>query len=137
MRNDVRFSEHGRNAVTVFPDMFADPFGDARLAELRLLSCAEQHERLEVGGQPTAQWRDLLLSLVSDGLLTTFSYNQGREYFSQAGHGSSPSMASASGIVGESLLERSLVLARVTAMDTLYQGGGGVFRLTNKIFKSL
>jgi diguanylate cyclase (GGDEF)-like protein len=110
---------------------FGDLFGDARLAELRLLSWIDQRGEASLPPVAAGPWRDLLIALVSTNLLTTFSYEAARQQAISQGRGSSPSMESPSGIAGESLLERAVVSARVRALDQLYLGAGGAFRLSH------
>jgi diguanylate cyclase (GGDEF)-like protein len=117
--------------VTELPFPFTEPFGDARIEELRLLSWAEQQGRLSIPPAPYGPWRDLLVALVSNELITTFSYEQGKEHYASTGHGSSPAMTSPSGIAGESLLERYTVTTRIQALDQIYQSAGGLFWLTH------
>jgi hypothetical protein len=107
-----------------------DSFGDARVAELRLLSWVAQHDEVDVPSPAPGPWHDLLIALVSSDLLTTFSYQQGLEY--HISHGSSSTrLASQTGIRGESLLERYDVIARTTALERLHRGENNSFRITH------
>lgn len=110
---------------------FAEPFGDARVAELRLLSWVDQQGEASVPPVAHSPWQDLLVALVSTDLLTAFSYEHGRQYYISSGQGSSPTMASQSGIAGESLLERYDVIARTSAVERLYLGTGQSLRTTH------
>jgi len=101
------------------------------MAELRVLAWADQQGELQVGGNLSIPARDLVMSLVSNGSLTTFSYERSRDYFGSLGQGSSPSMGSQDGIAGASRLERGLTLARVNALDGLYQNAPFCFQLTH------
>jgi len=104
------------------PFEFTEPFGDARVAELRLLSWIDQHEQLTIPSIADGPWRDLFASVLLNDLLTTFSYAEARDYLVRNGQGSSPRMTSTSGIAGESNLERALVRSRIDAVDRLYRG---------------
>ncbi len=110
---------------------FNEPFGDARVAELRLLSWIERNAKTTVPPLPDGAWRDLVLALISHDFLTTFSYEQAKEYFRSLGHGSSPAMAMGAGIPGETRLERAAVLWRVSALEQVHEGASVTFRLTH------
>jgi diguanylate cyclase (GGDEF)-like protein len=99
---------------------FTEPFGDARVEELKLLSWTAQHGELSFASVPTGAWHDLLLSLVSSELLTVFAFEWAQTTFSRLPN-QTPDLASSSGIVGESGLERAIVSARVRAVFDLYQ----------------
>ena len=111
---------------------FAEPFGDARVAELRLLSWVDLHGETKLPPVASGPWHDLLVALVSTDLLTTFSFERGRQYFVDRGQGSSPAMASQSGAAGDSFLDRYGVISRTSAVEQLYLGAGGSFRITHR-----
>ena len=117
--------------MTPLPLKLEEPFGDARLAELGLLSRADQDGRLAIGSVPDGPWRDLILCLVSAGLIASFSYDEAKSFAISTGHGASPDMVGLSGMSGESLLERAITRARVRALDGIYRNEGGMFRLTH------
>ncbi len=53
---------------------FSDSFGDARLAELTFLSCLDREGGFHCTTRVKGPWRDLLLNLVINDFVTTFSY---------------------------------------------------------------
>src|SRR5262249_57145980 len=91
--------------MTVPHFKFTEPFGDARVEELKLLFWTAQHDGLAFHSVPSGPWHDLLVSLVSSGLLTVHSYDWAKKTYSQGPR----DLASSSGILGESVLERSFV----------------------------
>jgi hypothetical protein len=99
---------------------FPDPFGDARLEELKLLSWTVQHGELSLASVPTGPWHDLLVSLVSSEFLTVFSFEWAKRTYSSEGN-PDPDLAGSAGIPGESPLERAIVSARVRAVYDLHE----------------
>ncbi len=103
------------------PDFqFTEPFADARVEEMKLLSWTAQHGELCFPSVPGAPWHDLLVSLVLSDLLTVFSFEWAQTVFSKSPN-QRPDLASSSGIVGESPLERAIVSARIRAIFDLYE----------------
>jgi diguanylate cyclase (GGDEF)-like protein len=96
---------------------FAEPFGDARVEELKLLSWTAQHSELSFHSVPTGPWHDLLVALVLSELLTVFLYGWAKKSYSEA----PADLASSSGIPGESMLERARTIARIRAIFDLYE----------------
>ncbi len=99
---------------------FTDPFGDARVEELKLLSWTAQHGELSFPSVPSGPWHDLLVSILWSESLTVFSFEWAKRAYSSEGN-PDPDLASSSGIPGESPLERARVSARVRAVWDLYQ----------------
>jgi diguanylate cyclase (GGDEF)-like protein len=118
--------------VTSFPFYdFSQPFDDARLAELRLLSFADRHGGLAFADVAEGPWRDFLIFAVADGLLSAFGYEFAKRHF---GHESAPwgNISNTSGIAGESQLERAMVIERVQALDRIYQRTSGTLFMTHR-----
>lgn len=99
---------------------FTEPFGDARVEELKLLSWTAQHGELSFASVPSGPWHDLLVSLVSNELLTVFSFKWAKRTYSSEGN-PDPDLVGSSGIPGESPLERARVCARVRAVNDLHE----------------
>ena len=72
-------------STTESPFAFTEPFGDARVAELRLLSWADQQGHLKISPVPEGPWRDLLDAVISNEFVTTFSYERAQKYFGSLG----------------------------------------------------
>lgn len=104
--------------MAVLHFQFTETFGDARVEELKLLSWTDQHGELTFPSVPTGRWHDLLLSLVSNDLLTVFSFQWAKELYK----GHSPNIAGASGSHPQDQpLFRALGSARNTALIDLYE----------------
>ena len=71
--------------MAVLDFQFTEPFGDARVEELKLLSWTAQHGELSFASVPVGPWHDLLVSLVSSELLTVFSIEWAKETYSRQG----------------------------------------------------
>jgi diguanylate cyclase (GGDEF)-like protein len=69
--------------IPVFP--FAEPFGDARLEELKLLAWTAEHGGLAFPEVPSGPWHDLLVSLVWSELLTVFSFEDAKSIYAAQG----------------------------------------------------
>jgi diguanylate cyclase (GGDEF)-like protein len=102
------------------------PFSDARLEELRLLSWVADAGTWVVDGLPQGPWGDLLQFLVWNDFLTGFSYQDAVKHWT-ADDSALPRMITHGGLVdsrgmpGDSLLERSVNLARLKAAEKLLQ----------------
>src|SRR5438552_16158540 len=81
--------------------VFPKTFGDARVEELKILSVAAQigDAGLHVSPVPKEPWQGLL-SLVSDGLLTAFSYETRKKAVSTS-RNPNPNWVIGAGIAGE------------------------------------
>jgi diguanylate cyclase (GGDEF)-like protein len=110
---------------------FPDEFADARVEELKLLSAATQSDTLYVAPVPPGAWHDLLVSLVSDDLLSAFSYDERRRMAANR-NDPNPNLAVGAGIAGETVLERSMVISRVTTLKALYEMQPVLLRVTHK-----
>jgi diguanylate cyclase (GGDEF)-like protein len=118
--------------MSSFPHFdFNQPFDDARLAELRLLSFANQHGRVASAQLPEGPWRDLLLAALMDGLLSAFTYGMAS---SKLPHGPSRSrsLVDSSGIADESNLERAMVIAKVHALGDVLEHGRSALHMTHR-----
>src|SRR6266849_6221460 len=109
---------------------FTEPFGDARVEELKLLSAAA-YGRLEIvsSSMPDGPWRDLLVSLVWNDLVTMFTYEWGQNYFRDGA--SAPNLADGAGIRGGSWLERAMTIARIQGVLSIYENRSMVLHLTH------
>jgi diguanylate cyclase (GGDEF)-like protein len=99
---------------------FTGPFGDARVEELKLLSWTAQHGELAFPSDPSGPWHDLILHLVWSELLTVYSFQWAKRACSSDAN-PDPDLAGASGIAGESQLERTKIIAKVRAVSDLYE----------------
>jgi diguanylate cyclase (GGDEF)-like protein len=99
---------------------FTEPFGDARVEELKLLSWTAQQGELSFASVPSGPWGELLGSLVWNELLTVFSFERAKRAYASEGN-PDPDLAHSSGLPGESPLERARVSARVRAIGDLYE----------------
>jgi hypothetical protein len=103
------------------PDFqFTEPFGDARMEELKLLSWIAQNGELSFASVPSGPWHDLLLSLVSTELLTTYLFKWAKDHFTREDD-PDPDLANSSGLPGESRLERTMIYAKVRAVYDLFE----------------
>jgi diguanylate cyclase (GGDEF)-like protein len=103
------------------PDFqFTEPFGDARVEELKLLSWTAQHGGLSFSAVPSGPWHDLLVGLVSSELLTVFDLARAKQELSTPGNAYS-SLVEPLGMPGDTPLVRAMALARVRALYDLYE----------------
>ncbi len=104
--------------MATLPFQFTDPFGDARVEELKLLSWTAQHGELCFASVPSGPWHDLLVSLVASELLTVFSYAWAKDAYSNQG---TPDLATPFGMPGDTPLVRAEALARIRAVCDLHE----------------
>lgn len=111
---------------------FTETFGDARIEELRVLSLAAQNGKfgLPVGQAPIGPWRDLLVALVWDGLLTNFSYEYSKRNASSLAT-PNPDMSNRYGPNGQTLLEAGIAKAKLKGVIELYENGSVELHLTH------
>jgi diguanylate cyclase (GGDEF)-like protein len=106
--------------MVVHDFQFTEPFGDARVEELKLLSWTAQHGGLSFTSVPSGPWHDLLVALVSSELLTVFTLERAKQEFSSPGNAYSD-MVVPLGMPGDTPLMRAIALARVRAVNDLYE----------------
>jgi diguanylate cyclase (GGDEF)-like protein len=100
------------------PFEFTDPFGDARVEELRLLSWTAQHSELCFPSVPSGPWHDLLVSLVWSELLTVFSFEWAKRAYADQGL---PDLAPTGWHPEDVPLVRAMASARLRAVYDLYE----------------
>lgn len=111
---------------------FTELFGDARLEELKLLSWADSQGGLSFPSVPTGPWQDLLLALVSDEILTTFSIESAKKMWARP-DGPNPDLVNSPGLPGETMLERATHNAKLRAVyDLLESRPPAGLRLTHR-----
>jgi hypothetical protein len=99
---------------------FTEPFGDARVEELKLLSWTAQHGELSFASVPSGPWQDLLVALVWSELLTVFLFDWAKRAYSN-GTNPDPDLATPFGLPGDTPLVRAMASARVRAACDLYE----------------
>jgi diguanylate cyclase (GGDEF)-like protein len=100
---------------------FPDEFGDARVEELRLLSWTDQHDELVFAWMPKRRpWHDLVVSLVSNNLLSTFSFEWAKGAASDV-HNPNPDLGASSGLPYGSPLERAINSVKARTVYDLYE----------------
>jgi diguanylate cyclase (GGDEF)-like protein len=97
---------------------FTDPFGDARVEELKLLSWTAQHGKLTFPSVPIGPWHDLLVALVIGEIVTVFPYAWAKEIYLKQGI---DDMAHQFGMPADTPLSRSMAQARHRAICDLYE----------------
>jgi diguanylate cyclase (GGDEF)-like protein len=108
---------------------FTEPFGDARVEELKLLSWNDRHGELFLMSIPSGPWHDLLVDVVSRELLTVFSYVRAKD--AHAATHSIP-MDFELGAPGDTPLTRAVALAKIKAICDLHENKPpGGLRLTH------
>lgn len=120
-----------RQEVTAFT--FPESFGDARLEEVKLLSALAQASALSLS-PPAGPWRDMVGFLVWHECLTTYSYDWAKSYWEKRNEGRGKNLTDGDGsrgMLGDSLLERSMNLARLKATECLYRSEPVLVQLTH------
>jgi diguanylate cyclase (GGDEF)-like protein len=105
---------------------FDEPFGDARVEELRLLTLAA-HGRpvIDSSSVPDGPWRDLFVWLVRSDFLEMFTYEWAKNYFGEG------SLGDDSVVPGQSKLEKSRAISRNLATLNIYEHKSMELHLTH------